>query len=319
MTAEKPIIIIVSTESYLSHRELKRWRDTVLNPATASFNHDRFVAGHDSVSAIVDAANMLPMMAERRLIEVRHAENFSKEELESLQAYFQAPESSTLLLMQAEKVDMRLKAWKLAKEFIVELKPPYANQRPAWIVAESQKMGLTLKPEAAHWLCEVVGDSLQTLVSELEKVALYLSPRKVITLDDLKKSGVLGGAVNVFDLAKDVGARDLAKVSLQLDGALQEGESPVKLLALIQRQLRLLIQTREALEARRSQGEIASLIKLPPFFVGEYVQQAKKWSLLRLKEAFRATLQADRDLKRSRSAKSLIMKKYLAEICLTKS
>jgi len=312
----KPVLIITSTESYLSNREIKRVRASVLQEATASFNHDRFTAGQDPVVRIIDAARMLPMMADKRLVEVSNAEKFPKDELEDLQKYFENPENSTVLLLQAEKVDLRLKAWKAAKEYIIDLKPPYANQRPAWILGEAQKMGLTLKPEAAHWLCEIVGESLQTLVSELEKVALYLTPRTTISLDDLKSSGVLGGSVNVFDFARDVGSRDLPKASARLKGAIQEGESPVKLLALISRQLRMLIQTREALEARQSQNDIAVLLKLPPFFVSEYIQQAKKWTLLRLKDAFQATLKTDRDLKRSRTDKTLIMQKYLAEICL---
>jgi len=73
-------------------------------------------------------------------------------------------------------------------------------------------------------------------------------------------------------------------------------ESPVKILALINTHFTRLYNIKQ-LMAEGKQGEIASLLKIPPFFVKKYIEQAKNFSSEILKDAIEYGIFADNAIK----------------------
>ena len=89
-----------------------------------------------------------------------------------------------------------------------------------------------------------IGNDLQKIVNELEKVEIFIKEKKTITFEDVKT--VVGDfrEYTSFDLAAAVGAKNREKALLILTRLLQEGEAPVGLLGSIAWNFRRLLQAK---------------------------------------------------------------------------
>ena len=183
-----PIQILIGTESPLIEKEISRIKESVLQGGLSDFNFDSFSIREHAVETILAAANLFPMMGEKRLVLVRDISEIKAKDMEAWSAYFSNPSPTTCLLMVGEKIDKRLKAWQVANKagFIRELKAPTGVQLTSWLVKEAQERNLSLSAQAAHLMTETLGDSLGSLLQALEKIALLITPRKEISLEDIR-------------------------------------------------------------------------------------------------------------------------------------
>lgn len=313
-----PIKILISEDTFLLSRELKTFKKKYVPPETADFNFNRFSAKEDSMEACIETCLQYPMMAGRRVVFIRDAEAFKKEALENWIEYFKNPLATTLLVMTASKIDKRLKLWQTAhkKGWICELKAPFANQIPGWITREASEMGLKISYQAAQAMGDLIGTQLMAQVSALEKLALYIYPRKNIEVGDVE--AVVGDFLSktVFDFTSLIGSRNYTSANQLLDQLEKKGEPFVRLLFMIVRHFRLLHLGQEGLMAKWSDGEFAKKMGVHPFFVKEYLAQAKSLSSSRLRQIYQGLLKTDRALKRSPLSSRMVMDRFVMDTCL---
>lgn len=178
-----------------------------------------------------------------------------------------------------------------------EFKPLKQNEVAMWIRRRADRYGLALEARAVATLAQLVGSDLWTLDNELQKLATYADGQPV-SEDDVRSLVSLAREPNVFDMVDAVvegRAKDAAELLQRL---LAEGESPQGLLALIARQYRLLLLTKELLNQRVRAPEIAARLRLPPFVAQRLLKQAPAHTVERLRQAYRRLLEADLSVKR---------------------
>lgn len=313
-----PISILVSQDSFLIERELSHIRKKILGDSVADFNLDQFSAKTDPAQTIVNACALLPMMHTQRLVIVKNAEGIKKDQMDLWLRLFENPVLSTKLVLVASKIDRRQKMWQMAskKGFIQELKVPYLNQIPGWISREARTKGLTLSPQAAQGLTDSVGANLMGLIQALEKIETFVMPRKNIELGDVTQ--LVGDFLSktVFDLAEKVGNQNLKGAFTLLDEMMTKGEPGVKLLMMITRHFRILLLAQEGLTHRWNEGEFAREMGVHPYFVKDYISQARKMSQDKLKKIYRHLLKTDRRLKSSPLSTRATMDEFVMQVCL---
>ena len=314
----KPITILVGDDAYLLQRELVRLQKKYLEPATKDFNFDRFSAAEEPVQKIIDACNLLPMMAASRLVIVHDADKIKKEDAEAWVVYFEKPSPTTQLVLIGQKIDKRLGLWKGAQKAgtMVELKPPYPNQLSYWILGEARAMGLKISSEAAYGLGEALGANPMALVAALEKLEIYISPRTQIELGDVEAAVGAVLSKTVFDFTDKVGEKNFKQAIGILDGLVLQGEPLVRLVFMIARHFRLLLLAHEGLSDRLSEQELASRLGVHPFFVKDYLRQARKMTFESLRKIYRGLLACDRALKRSPLDPRYVVDQFLMQVCL---
>lgn len=184
----RPVLCVVGADQYLRDRVIARVTEMAITPALAAFNHDRFVAGENSVESVLGAANLLPMMAERRLVLVRQLERWegkgdpdgdsSQSPLDRLATYAEAPNPSTLLLLVADALDGRRRFTQLAKkaDFFVTCEPMSERELPTFVVAEAKRRGHRIEPEVAALIAQLSGPDAFQLVDAIERLSLYVGP-----------------------------------------------------------------------------------------------------------------------------------------------
>ena len=199
-----------------------------------AFNVDRLYGGETTAAAVVDAARTLPMMVQRRVVLVLHAERLlnprkesdaSSRDLEMLEAYVKAPVDTCCLVLVAESVDKRRGFTKLllSKAVVVECTGPAdAVEAAKWIRDRVAQDGMTIEPKAARLVAERVGPDIGRLRADVERLTLYAGDRKVITEADVRE--VVGAATSQDDWGvtraiENGSARDaLRELALMMDG-----------------------------------------------------------------------------------------------------
>ena len=97
----EPLYFIYGEETYMLDKALDAITEAACPEGTNDFNYDVFRGNDIDGEAILSAAEMLPMMAERRLVMVLDLQEVSLSELEPLEQYFKDPSPTTCLVIHA--------------------------------------------------------------------------------------------------------------------------------------------------------------------------------------------------------------------------
>lgn len=165
------------------------------------------------LTEVLDELRTLPFLAKRRVALVRRADKFVSDNRELLEAYFDSPSATGVLILA-------VKGWasntRLAKKLpaigrLTEVEQPKAGQLPGMMAAYvREKHGKTIERAAAELVVELVGDDLLAVHNEADKLAVYVGDAKTITAKDVEAltgEDRLFGAFEVIDacLVGDVG------------------------------------------------------------------------------------------------------------------
>lgn len=166
-----------------------------------------------------------------------------------------------------------------------------------WINDRAKRYGVSIEARAVAALAGLVGSQLWTLDSEIQKLGLYAGERQV-TEADVRSLVSLAREPSVFamaDAAIEGRARDAADL---LERLFADGEPPQRLLALLVRQYRLLLLTKEMLGKGVRAPQISARLRVQGFVIQRLLKQATVYNIGQLRRAYRRLLEADLSIKR---------------------
>ncbi|MEI6712336.1 MAG: DNA polymerase III subunit delta [Verrucomicrobiota bacterium] len=284
----------------------------------------------------VDALLTFPFFGGEKLVWLKNA-NFLgdsvtgrasavQEALESLLAVLNGGLGDGIrFLISASEVDKRRTFYKtLSKLGKVEVHDKLDTSKSGWEEAAmelardlSEPLGLTFTPEALELVAIRTGGDRRTLLSEVEKLSLYVSPeRSTVTEEDVSLMVPMTGATIIFELGNALAARNTHR-SLQLfEQLITQEESPIGiLLVAIIPTFRNLLAVKDLMERHRLTRPAQpfffgkTLEKLPPeatehlprkkdgtvnaYSLGIAAQHTHRYQLNELRAAQRAVLEAN--------------------------
>lgn len=327
----KPMYLIHGEESYLVRQLEKAVVNAVLAPEERDMNLN-IVNGDPQTQELINLMETVPFIGGKNMIVVRSSGLFrsrrgaaaneaehdnTDERLLKVLANF--PVYSHVVFTTAEKVDKRRKLYKTIERFgaVAEAAPLKPRDIKIWLPNKLRELDKRMAADAMEYFLAIVSImpqiSLGFLDSELEKAALYVN-RPTITKADLQEILAAIPEISVFAMIDAVSVKDTKK-ALQLFGEqLAAGEHPVKILSLLNRQVRLLWQAGNLLSAGCSAREIAEELGVMPFIGEKLVKQCRGFNERTLKETVLALAEADRNLKSGRAA-SVVLEKIIIEMC----
>ena len=177
-----------------------------------------------------------------------------------------------------------------------------------------KQRGYSISQEAAALLQINVGNSLRRLASEIDKIELLKKDDKTIALEDIET--VVGSTkeYNVFEFCDAVAGKDIRKSLRILNRLLELGESPIGILVMLNRHFTIITKAKEMLVKQLPKNEISKILKINHYFVGKYLDQAKKYRRDQLRHIFQQLLTADVHLKTSYQKPKLILESLLLEL-----
>ncbi|MEI6305839.1 MAG: DNA polymerase III subunit delta [Deltaproteobacteria bacterium] len=290
-----PICYLYGDEPFLVERGAKLLLDNAIDHSLKDFNFNCFYGNESKGVDILDAAQTLPMFAERRAVLVKRADALKAEATEILLPYIQNPASTTCLIFTGAKIDQRKKFFlELKKQgALVEYKRLYDNKLGAFIQSEAVLQGKKIEPAAADLLAFFIGNNLLELSAQTEKLVAYSGERTKITVDDVKAVASSSKAFTTFELAGFLGLRDLRNSIRSLDALFRNGEESFQMIGALSHYFRQLWRIREMLDSKASQSDIAKEVGINPFFLGGMVQQAKNFGQKELRRIFEELYRCD--------------------------
>ena len=298
-------------------RAVKGLVDRLVSADFRDFNLSVFYGGECKGAEVVEAAQTFPMFADRRAIVVKRAGDLTASAQEIIAGYVQNPAPSTCLIFQSEKIDQRKKLFAELKKqgVMVEFRRPYENQLLQFAREEAAGRGKRLEPAAAELLVFFAGGTLQELVSQLDKVAVFTGHRELITLDDVRTIVSDTRVESVFELVNALGAKDLKRGLRSLQTIIRDGEEPIRVLGMVSHHFRQLWRVAELLGKKVPQSEIGKAVGISPYFLKGVVAQAGNFRVRELKAVFELLLATDAALKSSGGKPAILMEQLVFAVC----
>lgn len=323
-----PIYYIYGEETYMLDQALEAIKKAACPEGLNDFNYDSFQGKDIDGEAILEAAEMLPMMAERRLVLVQDLQEVPTSELEPLADYFEDPSPTTVLVFHArtinKSIDGRISIVKKLKKAAetCEFESLYENELGPFLNREANKRGLRLGREASAYLVDALGTDMSALEQAMDKIDLYLGesdgdgPRQV-TADDAAAVVARTRNRSVFDLTDALGERDYQTAMEVLDRMLLDGKPPLVISHMIARHFRIVSRLHDPSLRNASNKKAASAVRVPPFFVKDYRRHARIFSSSQVQHILKMLLDVDIALKSSPLPDRVILERLLTDICFT--
>ncbi len=297
---------------------LERVKQALIPPESADFNFDKFSGKELQAADVLDQAQTMPFLSKWRLLVVTNIHETPAAVQKQMVSYLAAPNPSTCLVMTATKLDSRTKFAQALKKSgdIVQFWKLFERDLPQWVSRRAKHYGYNMPLQTAAYLAEVVGNELRQLDNELKKVFAYAN-EKALTTDIVEK--VVGDVRerNIFELVDAVGSGNVINALRILNQLLIEGEQPLKILALVTRQFRLLWKTKASLSEHKSLSarQIATNIGVSPRTAENLLRQVRRFSQVTLKKGIKRLYAVDLALKSSTNSPKVLLEDLFIDLC----
>jgi DNA polymerase-3 subunit delta len=283
----KPVYFLMGEEPYYIDIITDYFLANVLDESEKAFNQLVLYGRDTDMGNIVTSARKFPMMASRQLIVVKEAQNLRN--LEGLESYLTAPLASSILVFayKYKKIDKRTKLAKLLveKSVLFESDKVREDKVPVWISSHVASSGYQIDQKAATLLVDFLGNDLGKIANELEKLILVIPQgTKQITAGLIEKNIGISKDFNNFELNRALISRDVVKANRIIRYFTSNPRNNPFVLTISS----LFFYFAKVLLYHgipdKSKENIARELGINPYFVAEYQQAARNFSLSKTRQ-----------------------------------
>ena len=296
----KQVYILYGEEAYLRNQYKDKIKNALLGEGDAMNFH--YFEGKDSrVGEVIDLAETMPFLAERRVIMLENSGLFSHGG-EELADYLAVLSQTAYFVFVEPTVDKRSKLYKAAtaKGRAIEFKAQDEMTLKRWILGFLKKENKNITERDLNLFLDKTGSDMENIRGELEKLLCYCMERDVITAQDIEAVCTKQVSSQIFDMINAVAERrQKAAMDLYYD-LLTLKEPPMRILFLITRQFNLLLQVKELKNKGYDANTIGEKVGLAGFIARKYVAQAAKFREADLRRALTDCVEAEEAVKTGR-------------------
>ncbi len=282
-----PVYFLQGDEPFFIDNIIEHIEQNALEESQKSFNQYVLYGKETDFPRVLGTAKQFPMMGERQVVIVKEAQElkgWNKEVNQTLlMDYLANPLTSTILVF-GYKYKTLDKRTKLAKELdsrtvMLHSKKIYDNQVPDWIHSYTRARKVDISNRAVGLLAENIGNNLQRLSNEIEK--LLLNVKEGDTIDDKAVHRYVGISkdYNVFELQSALSTGNQLKAQKIVKYfAANPANHPMVLTIynLFSYFSKLLLAHHSP---KKDKHSIAKAIGVHPFFAEEYIRALRQYSL----------------------------------------
>lgn len=315
----KQVYLLFGEEGYLKRQYKNRLAKAML-PEGDTMNYASYEGKGIDLKEVIDLAETMPFFAERRLIVFENTGFFKTGGADLADYIKELPETTSFLFIENE-VDKRSKLYKAvkAKGRAVELAFQDEATLKRWIAGNVKKENKRISEQTIVYFLDKTGTNMENITKELEKLFCYAYDRDMITKEDVEAVCVTQISNHIFEMV-DAMAQKKQRRALELYYELLAlKEPPMRILFLMIRQYRILLQVKGLLKAGYGRKEIASKAGLHPFVAGKYMDQAKHFQAKALREVLEDGAEMEQCVKTGRLTDKLAVELFLVKYSAVKS
>ncbi|MCR5486331.1 MAG: DNA polymerase III subunit delta [Lachnospiraceae bacterium] len=308
-----PVYLLYGEEAYLREDDRKQLLSALVKPGD-NLNFSSFSGSGTSAGEVISLARTCPFMAERRVIFVKDSEWFNGACPELLE-YLSSPSDSTVLIFDEAKVDKRVQTFKAAVKMscAIEEAPMKEDRLRRWIAAYCQRQGKKIEDNAVEMLVARVGNDLNKLSLEMDKVISHAGTRGTVLEQDVDQMCLKTPQHRVYDMIDAMAANKRSDaVSIYYD-MIMLGENPFGVMSLMEKHFRQLYAMKEMMAANASYGEI---LKASGIFKSKFrlfQSQAARFTKKQIAGALEDCVRLEQDSKQGRLDASLALEMIISK------
>ncbi len=297
-----PVYFLQGDESYYIDLIADYIEDHVLPEAQKGFNQTVLYGNDVGVTDVLNNARRFPMMSEHQVVIVKEAQNISDLNRESGQEqmirYLENPVPSTILVFchKNKSLDGRKSLGKIMrkKSVFLDSKKLYDNQVPGWVEQYVQSKGFRISPKARMMLAESIGNNLERLTNEIEKILInYKEP---VEIDEAMVDKYVGISkeYNVWELQTAILNHDVSKAFKIVDYfASNTRQNPVIPVIAMLYNLYVKLLAVHAQRNRRESPDLTAYGVRGPRFLNDYLKGAEHYSFPAVRRSIHHIRMAD--------------------------
>ena len=308
----KQVYLLYGEEAYLKKQYKERLIKAML-PEGDTMNYACYEGKGIDSAELIDLAQTMPFFAERRLIVVENSGFFKSSEPQLADYLQEVPETACFLFVENE-VDKRGRMYKAvkAKGRAVELGRQDEKTLLYWIAGCMKRERKQITEKAARHLVERAGTDMENLTQEMDKLFAYTMGRSQITEEDIDAICTVQITNQIFDMVEAVAKRQQKKALEYYYDLLALKEPPMRILYLLARQFRILLEVKELMKTGADKARIAKVAKLHPFVAGKYMRQCRDFKSGELRSAMEEAAELEEAVKTGRLGDRMSVELFIA-------
>jgi DNA polymerase-3 subunit delta len=308
----RPVYFFTGEQTFLTEQAIDRLKKHILikNP---ELNYSLFHGDTASAEDIISLAQTYPMFGNKRLILLKNAEKLSTSELKAFEKYFQSPSSCTCLVFQFNNTK-GIENKNNENIFIVDTTVDKNNMHSS-IREIAAECGHDITNEAVLRLTSLIGENLQDIKTEIEKLSLYTAGKKKIDANDVERITEKIKFENIFQLLNSIAKKDVKDALRALLDLELRNEDPLSILNMLSWRFRLIWRVKELIEKKFTKEQILKEVKISSGALYYTREQAKNLTFAEIRGIMKSLYQVDKKLKTSNLPSHQILTKLVLEMC----
>lgn len=274
----KQIYLLFGEEAFLRKSYKNRLKAALVGDDTMNYHY--FEGKGLDIREIISLADTMPFFGERRLIQIEDSGFFKGGGAEGLADYLPQMPDTTYLLFSESEVDKRSRLYKAVKAqgYVAEMTRQDEKQLAAWAGGILAKAGRKITPRTMELFLGKVGDDMENIRTELEKLISFSEGREVVTDADVEAVCTEQVTGKIFDMITAIAGRRIRQAMDLYEDLLTLKEPPMRILFLIARQFNQILQVKELMADGMGREGIAAQLKLQSFVAGKIMAQARSFT-----------------------------------------
>jgi DNA polymerase-3 subunit delta len=263
--------------------------------------------GRVDVGKIIDNCETLPVFSEKRLVVVKNSGFFKPKKKqgedsgpvsgsnELLKCIQDIPPHACVIFYEAE-VDKRMKSLLDAVKkngLVVEFNYLKPDELVRWVTKKFKAWGKDIDLSSASMIIENCEQGMTEISNELDKLNAYTAGRNSIIMADIEAVCSKSIKSRIFDLTDAISEKNGTR-ALKLVNDMSILKEPMpKVLFMITRQFRQILQIKLLSSEGMSTNEAAGRIGVTPYGAGKLLKQSGSFTVETLKKALEKSLEMD--------------------------
>ena len=292
-----PVYLLQGEEPFYIDKLSDLIENTVLDEAEKGFNQSILYGRDIDKIQLTGLAKGFPMMGNYQVIIVKEAQDFKAfsrgksddddsdkgKDSDPFINYLSNPLPSTILVFcfKYKMLDKRSKAYKSIEKsgVVFESKKIHDSKLTEWIEKYIVSRKYKIAPAAAKLMADYLGNDLSKVVNEIDKLTITLSEGTTIDASHIEKNIGISKDFNIFELQNALGRKDVIKSTQIVNYFRANPKSNPFVLTIFNLFSYFSKVMLYHTLADKSQGNVASKLKVNPYFVREYETAARNYSI----------------------------------------
>ncbi|MBQ3435835.1 MAG: DNA polymerase III subunit delta [Bacilli bacterium] len=292
-----------------------RIKDLIGTSSFKSYDINTYDLSEDiSFDKVMESIDTYNLLSDNKVIIVENIEHLKDDrERETLSKYLDNPKDDILLIMTTKKIDNKLKIFKLLKDKVKVLNDEIDPTKYIKDNLEEYKMS----DKDIALLIKYKNKDITAIDNELCKLKAYKLNNKEITKEDIENIVIKAKEEEdqlLFSLVDSIITKNKKLALEDLNSLKEQAIDPFSIIALLDNQLRILLQTYILREEGKKEKEITDILKIHPYRVKLALNNSYNYTRKEIENTILELAKLDYNIKSGREDKSLALDMFIINL-----